>query len=118
MDEDALKLIDPKGVRIWGAKLDGDLDLTAAEVKFPLDMRHCRALAPALLNKARLNSFCLSGCRIRRLAGRLTTLSGSVELRNGFICEGRRRYGGRNYKRKFRLLRQGIRNAKGLRAES
>jgi hypothetical protein len=57
IDTEASKLVDPRGIQLFGARVTGELDLLHTCVPFPLSMVHCRIVGALFLN----------GCQIPRL---------------------------------------------------
>ena len=53
--------LDPRGVRIQNARLDGQLDLCDVSAKRPLVLRDCKADSPLLLDRAQLSALDLTG---------------------------------------------------------
>ena len=41
-DREANKIVHWKGIQIYGANLSGDIDLSHANIPFPLSFQHCR----------------------------------------------------------------------------
>jgi hypothetical protein len=58
VDGDAL---DPRGVRIRNARIDGQLDLCDVSAKRPLVLQDCQSDAPVLLDRAQLSALDLTG---------------------------------------------------------
>ena len=53
--------LDPRGVRIQNAWIDGQLDLCDVSAKRPLVLRDCKADSPLLLDRAQLSALDLTG---------------------------------------------------------
>lgn len=53
--------LDPRGVRVRNARIDGQLDLCDVSARRPLVLRDCRAEAPLLLDRAQLSALDLAG---------------------------------------------------------
>jgi hypothetical protein len=53
--------LDPRGIRIRNAKIEGQLDLCDVAAKRPLTLRDCTAEEPVLLDRAQLSALILSG---------------------------------------------------------
>jgi hypothetical protein len=45
-DEEASKAIDPRGLRLYAAKVVGELDLSYLSLRFPLELSHCAVTSP------------------------------------------------------------------------
>jgi hypothetical protein len=67
VDREALKKVDPRGVLVYGAKINGDLDLYFATVPFPLGLARCRLAADCDLRSVKIPMLDMHG-----------TLTGSV----------------------------------------
>ena len=84
-----------RGIRIRGAHIVGQLDLSQMTLDFPLELVHCSFSDPVLLEGARLRSLRLSGCRLlgadangRSLNCDGVRVAGSVDLDAGFDALG------------------------------
>ncbi len=53
--------VDPKGVRVRGAKIAGDLDLDSATVAFPLELVRCHVAGEMILRDATTKRLLFSG---------------------------------------------------------
>ena len=69
-------------------RIDGDLDLNNAEIKFPLRAGMCAFSGDVLLQFAQLKGFYLFGCLIKSLNASGANIRGAVLLRDGFETEG------------------------------
>lgn len=53
--------LDPRGIRILNARIDGQLDLCDVAAKRPLTLRDCTSTEPVLLDRAQLSALILNG---------------------------------------------------------
>jgi len=88
VDEAARKLIDPKGIRIYGAKVMDPLDLESASVPFEIDVEHSRILSTMSLMEANIEGLDLGGTWTGPLIADRFTTRGPIFLRHGFHAEG------------------------------
>ena len=88
VDREARELVDPRGVQIRGARITGDLDLSFANVLFPLVLLRCRLEQPLDLQWAKMPVLSLEGSWTGAIAADGLKLEGSLFLRNGFHAEG------------------------------
>jgi len=84
----ASALLTHQGVDIRGMRIDGELNLDNAEVKFPLLASNCAFSENISLRDAQLRRLSLAGCHIKRLDAVLATFNRSLYLRHGFKSEG------------------------------
>jgi hypothetical protein len=54
--------VDPRGLRVRGARIAGCLDLTGLEVPFPLGFEDCEFDSPLLIEGAQLHELLVRGC--------------------------------------------------------
>ncbi|MCG8690744.1 MAG: hypothetical protein MI806_06010 [Minwuiales bacterium] len=81
--------VDPKGVRIHGAKVDGDLDLEAGTIAFPLELTRCHMAGQVNLIGANIKRLTFSGTWLcEGLNATDLVTDGGVYLDNGFSAEG------------------------------
>lgn len=73
-----------RSVRLIRARITGVVDLCAATVNFPLELRDCDFDAPVLLAEAHMAAVRLPGCRLPRLDATQLRSDGNVELDHGF----------------------------------
>ncbi len=88
VDREARKLVDPRGIQIWGARITGDLDLSFTNVPFPLALLRCRLDQPLNLQWAKMPVLSLAGSWTGAIDADGLKLEGSLFLRNGFHAEG------------------------------
>jgi hypothetical protein len=85
---EASALVTHRGIRISGMRIDGDIDLTDAQVPFPLYAPKCAFSGKILLRAARLRSLHLVATHVTRyLAAYGAKIEGDVSLSDGFRGE-------------------------------
>jgi len=87
-DREAASRVDPNGVRLLGATITGPLDLSFADVSFPLLLLRCRLSEQVLLLWTRLPALYLIGSRTGSIIADGLNVKGDVFLRAGFRSEG------------------------------
>ena len=87
VDEKAKQEVDPKGVRVYGAKITGKLDLSYVIVPFPIKLEHCRLMEDAELYETQLPFLNLQGSWVRAITADRLDVKGSVFLRNGLHAD-------------------------------
>ncbi len=97
VDRDAIRHIDPAGIRIDAAKIDGQLDLKAVTVPFPLVLIYCSIRDGIQLRFAETRLLVFDGSSLATPAGNTERMAltadgihvnGDVLLRRGFQAEG------------------------------
>jgi|SRR6516225_1928665 len=97
VDPEAIRYIDPKGIRLDSAKIEGTLDLNSVNVPVPLILRRCAICAGISLERAetRFLSFEDSYTRPiphspyrRAIAATGLIVHGTINLCDGFRAEG------------------------------
>ena len=88
VDEKAKHEVDPKGLQVYGAKINGSLDLSFVIVPFPLVLQHCRLREEAVLHDAKLPSLDLQGSWVQAITADRLDVKGNVFLRSRFRAEG------------------------------
>jgi hypothetical protein len=88
IDESALKKVDPRGVRVYAAKIVGNLDLSFAAVPFPLGLFRCRLAAGGEFRYIRVALLDLHGSLTGPLNIEGADVRGGVFLNNGFSAVG------------------------------
>ncbi|PBC75727.1 hypothetical protein BX265_0402 [Streptomyces sp. TLI_235] len=76
------------GVRLTGATVTGQVDLTGAGVELPVQLRECEFEQRVLLRGATMRSTSFLGCRLRGLDGWLLRVDGNLFFEDSVI-EGR-----------------------------
>ncbi|MGD1212513.1 MAG: hypothetical protein ABR973_14285 [Candidatus Acidiferrales bacterium] len=88
VDRQAKQLVDPRGIRIYGARIDDPLDLSSVTVPFPLDLRCCRLMKELNLHSTEMPGLCLQGSWLGSLAADFINVKGAVFLVEGFHATG------------------------------
>jgi hypothetical protein len=84
VDEKASKRVDPRGVRVYGAKIVGKLDLSYVTVPFSLFLFHCRLIDGVDLHYVKMPVLGLRGSSTESLDAWGADVRGSVSLSDGF----------------------------------
>jgi len=84
----ARDLIDAKGIRIFGGKIQGDLDLSHLAVPFPLKMGSCTLLGSTNFRSLRVAHLDLAGTWTGGILADGITVDGDLFLRTGFRAKG------------------------------
>jgi len=87
-DAAARRLVDPKGIRVGGTRIEGDLDLSFARLPFPLVLLSCAIPNEMSLLGARAASISLQGTHTGPITADGLEAAGSVFLRWGFQAKG------------------------------
>jgi len=87
VDAIARTCVDPMGIRAYGARIPGAIDLSGVTVPFGLTMRHC-SMDHASLQSTEIPLLDLEGTWLQSLFADAVTVKGAVFLRNGFRTEG------------------------------
>jgi hypothetical protein len=95
-DADASKKTDLRGIRVYGARIFGDLDLSYAKVPFPILLTHCRLIGQMNLQSATIPMLSLSGTRADSILGNGARVQSSVFLDERFIAGGAVDFSGAN----------------------
>jgi hypothetical protein len=88
VDADARRLVDPCGVQVCGARIEGDLNLNFAKIPFPLGLFSSAVPGKILLRGARAATISLEGTHTGPIEADALTAEGSVFLRNRFHAKG------------------------------
>jgi sRNA-binding regulator protein Hfq len=88
VNSDCAEKVDPKGIRVHGAKIKGMLDLSYVSSTFPLVLRHCRLLENANFRCVELPELVLQGSWVRSVMAGGAKIKGTVALDRGFRAEG------------------------------
>jgi hypothetical protein len=87
-DREASALVTHRGIEVRGARIDGDLDLSHADVKFPMSVWKSAFIGNILLRDVQLRALYLQACNIRNLWADGAKIAGTVFLRDGFKAQG------------------------------
>jgi hypothetical protein len=88
VDRDAIRHVDPKGVFIQGARIDGTLDLQNVTVPFPLFLVRCAIREPVKLAGAEVRLLGIEGSTSESIHGDGMVVHRGLWLRNGFCAKG------------------------------
>jgi hypothetical protein len=94
VDVRARKLVDPYGIRIYGAKINDVLDLSNVIVTFGLTLWQCHLAAPTILQSAELARLDFQGSRVDSVDADRVSVKGPVFLRRGFKSDRGIRFAG------------------------
>jgi hypothetical protein len=64
VDPKASALVDPAGIQVWNAELEGSLDLSFAKVPFPLAIVRCNVTDVIVLRQSEIPDLILSGSSV------------------------------------------------------
>lgn len=88
VDPDALRRIDPGGLRIIGARITGALDLKDARLTFPLILRNCAIPERMNLKAATFPRLDLNGSYTGEIEGRGLTVNNDLDIGRNFHAAG------------------------------
>ncbi len=80
--------VHPQGIQVVGAEITGALDLSDAELVFPLTLVRCRLISRVVLFGCRAKSLDFSGSQFLRISGDSLTVTGNFHMRMTFLGEG------------------------------
>ncbi|MFN2568932.1 MAG: hypothetical protein ABR564_04950 [Candidatus Dormibacteria bacterium] len=86
--------VHPRGIRLQGARVTGELDLEGAALRCPLALLDCHVDSVINLTDASAPSLRLSGCRITGIMARELVVRGDLVLDDGFTATGEVRLAG------------------------
>jgi hypothetical protein len=84
----ARESIDPRGIQVHGAKIEGELDLSFVAVPFPVSLCSCALPEETKLGFLEIPTLSLSGSWLRSLQAESIVVKGTLSLNNGFRAEG------------------------------
>jgi hypothetical protein len=88
IDRQAKELVDTRGIRVFGAVLTGDLDLSYAKIIFPLSFRCSRLSGKANLHAVEALEIDLEGTWTGSIDASNADVKASMIIRDGFHAEG------------------------------
>jgi hypothetical protein len=88
VDSEAIRRIDPQGLRLFGAKIVGGLNLSLVRVPFPITLRNCLIGDPMNLASAQIRDLDLSGSHTGPISAESINVSDALLLSNGFRASG------------------------------
>ncbi len=87
-EPEASALVTHKGIRVKGARIDGELDLAYARISFPLYFEKSAFQGGINLRRAEIQALFLIGTHTGPISADGLKVEGDVILRNGFKAEG------------------------------
>jgi hypothetical protein len=88
VNQEASRRVDPRGVRVYGARITGELDLSSANVPFPLRLVRCRLVSKCHLQNVRIRALQLDGTVAGSLTADGAEVDGDCLLSRGFSANG------------------------------
>ena len=88
VDGNARQHIDPRGIRVYGARVTGQLDLSFTDTFVPLLLVHCRFEQPVDFSFAKMRALSLEGSWTAGIKGDGLRIEGPLFLNHGFRAEG------------------------------
>src|SRR5580658_4903729 len=88
VDREAREQVDPRGVRIQGARITGALDVSFTNLPFPLLLQSCRLEQDLNVEYAKMPALSLEGSWTGAIAADELNSEGSILLRKGFHAKG------------------------------
>jgi len=88
------RFVTHRGIAVKGARIDGRLDLQAANIVFPIHFERCELAAGISLLGAEIHALNLSGSTVGRISADGMKVEAGVYLRAGFRAQGRVRLSG------------------------
>jgi hypothetical protein len=88
IDREAREYVDPRGVQVHGARIEGTLDLSFVRVRFPLSLTCCSAKEEIRLRFLRIPTVSFNGSWVRSINAECAKVKGTFSLGNGFYSEG------------------------------
>ncbi len=87
-DQEAISLV-TRCIQVCGYRIDGDLDLSLANISFPLIFKQCVFRGDLIFFNSHLEGLYLDGSHIKNLLADGLFVDQGVYFRNGFIAEGK-----------------------------
>ena len=88
IQREARDYVDPRGLQIHGARIEGALDLSFVRVPFPLLLQNCSLKEEVRLRFLRIPTISFNGSWVRSINAECAKVKGSVSFANGFCAEG------------------------------
>jgi hypothetical protein len=88
VDPDAIRRIDPQGIRVIGARIAGTLDLSQVHVPFGITLHNCAIPEAMELSSAEISSLDLSGSYTGSIHAEGITVTHQLSLGYGFHMTG------------------------------
>jgi sRNA-binding regulator protein Hfq len=87
-DRQAKELVTDKGILVKGAKIEGVVDISFAEIPFPLGFSRCVFTEVINIQHSRIKDLSLNGSHTRSIWADGVKVEGGVFLRDGFKAKG------------------------------
>jgi hypothetical protein len=87
-DQVAKDCIDPRGIHIYAARIQGSLDLSFIEIPFPLVFLRCHLTGHFNLDVTEIPDLELTGTSVEKLSAEYATVKGCIVLKEGFHSTG------------------------------
>src|SRR5262249_41925728 len=84
IDREARARVDPRGLQIHGARIEGPLELSFVRVSFPLALNSCSLKDEVRLRFLRIPTISFNGSWVRSINAECARVKGTVALANGF----------------------------------
>ena len=88
IDREARQHVDPRGLQIHGARIEGPLELSFVRVPFPLSVQNCSLRDEIRLRFLRIPTISLNGSSVRSINAECAKVKGTLSLANGFCADG------------------------------
>jgi len=88
MDRGAQKRVHWRGIQVYGADITGPLDLSFANIPFPLVFQHCRRMEGTDLSRAEVSELDLTGSLVYGITADSLIVKNNVFLSAGFVAIG------------------------------
>ena len=88
IDRDARLYVDPRGLQIHGARIEGPLELSFVRVRFPVSLQNCSLKEEIRLRFLRIPTISFNGSWVRSINAECAKVKGTVSFSNGFCSEG------------------------------
>ena len=62
VDREAIRLVDPRGIQLWFARITGNLDLSYVDVPFPIALSWCRVEGVLHFDSCQIPALSMQGC--------------------------------------------------------
>src|ERR1039457_2265776 len=80
--------IDPRGIRVYAARISGVLDLSYIEIPFPLVLVRCRLSGHFNLDFTEIPDLDLAGTWVEKMSAEYASIKGCIVLKEGFYARG------------------------------
>ncbi len=83
-----LKYISQKGIRLNGATISGDLNLSSLTIEFPLEFKKCVIEGKIYLDNSKIKRLVLSGSKVKSIQAQGLRVDDGIFLNDGFVSTG------------------------------